>query len=138
MKIVLIDQNNLHLITRLLNESIKGRQTFRYFEKRPLDVIQNHIATCIMMNEQNLVGYGHLDRDGDDVWLGILVSDSFTGQGIGSKIIDFLFQVAKDNGVSKIKLSVDNDNIFAIKLYVKKGFKLFDMNKSLSIFNIEF
>ncbi|WMJ23980.1 GNAT family N-acetyltransferase [Paludicola sp. MB14-C6] len=52
----------------------------------------------------------------------LVVKDEYRNQGIGSKIVDFLTQKAREFGLSEIALGVDTDNLPAIHLYQKKGF----------------
>lgn len=55
----------------------------------------------------------------------ILSLDSLDqNKGIGSKLIDFVCQIAKKETCSKIKLITTNDNINAIKFYQKRGFDM--------------
>lgn len=97
--------------------------TFRYFQNRRFTVLENHLVTCLLMNENNPAGYGHLDKDGDTVWLGIAIAEEFKGKGLGKLIMEFLVSNAKSNRLSKLKLTVDDGNIPAIRLYEKFGFK---------------
>jgi ribosomal protein S18 acetylase RimI-like enzyme len=105
-----------------LDEFIKnntiGTTTFRYFSKRPYSVIKNHIYTCMYYDGDKCVGYGHLDKEGENIWLGVLVSDTETGKKIGGKIVDDLIMSTN----LEISLSVDVSNNRAIHIYEKKGF----------------
>ena len=87
-------------------------------------MIRNHIYTCLYYLDDECVGYGHLDKEDDKIWLGILVSDSKKGKKIGDEIMDDL--ISKTN--SDISLSVDIDNLPAYKLYEKKGFVTISRN----------
>lgn len=96
--------------------------TFRYFQNRSYSVLENHLVTCLLMDKNMPAGYGHLDKDGDNVWLGIAIAERFKGNGLGKLIMDFLVYHAKSNRLSKVKLTVDDGNIPAISLYKKFGF----------------
>lgn len=57
--------------------------------------------------------------------LEIMSLDSiYEKHGIGTKLINNVFQIAKDNNCIKIKLITTNDNINAIKFYQKRGFNI--------------
>lgn len=57
--------------------------------------------------------------------MGIAVLKNFWGVGIGSSLIDCFLKWAKSNGVTrKVDLLVREDNISAIGLYLKFGFKI--------------
>lgn len=106
---------------------IAGRDTlskFRYFNKRPLTVIGNHLLTLIYLEQGSPVGYGHLDNEDDKVWLGISVAHHYQGLGIGKRIMNKLIEYAHKNKIPKISLSVDKQNIRAFELYTRLGFCL--------------
>ncbi|WP_342513823.1 GNAT family N-acetyltransferase [Sporosarcina sp. FSL K6-1522] len=56
--------------------------------------------------------------------LGIVVSERFTGQGLGRVLMEQLIEWAASNGVTnKISLVTREDNLLAIELYEKLGFE---------------
>lgn len=122
MEIKEIDVTNKAEIAQILNSSPIGIESFRYFNKRPLDIIQNHKITVIGFVENTPVAYGHLDSEDGKTWLGVLVADNFHGKGYGSRILNYLIDFGVQNSINSICLSVDNNNRNAIELYEKKGF----------------
>ncbi|HBG38418.1 MAG TPA: N-acetyltransferase, partial [Clostridiaceae bacterium] len=57
--------------------------------------------------------------------LGIAVLKQFWGIGVGNFLMDYLFKWINSNGIiKKVDLSVREDNINAINLYIKWGFKI--------------
>jgi GNAT superfamily N-acetyltransferase len=124
MKIIKITQgNNTELLERFISTIGTASNTFRYFNSRPVSIIQNHLATLILLNEEGTpIAYGHLDKDGDDVWLGICVLPEYAGKGNGKKMMAELFNEARKLNLSQIVLTVDKDNSEAIGLYEKLGF----------------
>ncbi len=116
--------NETQLIKSFLLESPETIKSFRYFENRPLEVVSNHIITIIALFDNRAVGYGHLDKESNTIWFGIAVADSFKGKGIGKKIMKYLIDYADKIEVSELKLSVDFNNIVAIKMYEKSNFML--------------
>jgi len=52
----------------------------------------------------------------------MVVSPSARSQGIGTKLIDFAIQIAKEQGCKRITLLTDGDNTQAHKFYEKYGF----------------
>ncbi|MFC3880853.1 GNAT family N-acetyltransferase [Algoriphagus namhaensis] len=121
-KIGLGDLEALSLFVQNLGESSK---TFRYFESRPLTIIENHLLTVLASNnEGEEIGYGHLDLEDGVTWLGVAVSDKHVGKGLGTAIMNFLIDYADNNGVDELKLAVDKINKSAIKLYNRTGFKV--------------
>lgn len=57
--------------------------------------------------------------------LGIVVTEKFQGQGIGSELIRQMLEWSRANGVTtKIQLDTRTDNHGAVELYKKFGFKI--------------
>jgi len=97
-------------------------KTFRYFTSRPFATIANHLVTYIITQNDNKMAYGHLDPEGDNVWLGICVAEDYLRQGYGEKMMQHLLSYANRNEVPSIILAVDKSNLSAIKFYNKFGF----------------
>jgi len=112
-------------LKHIIKENVLGNKTFRYFDKREFSCLDNHILTNLYYVENDCVGYGHLDRDGENVWLGIMVLDNHVGKGYGNKIFESLINSTN----SDISLSVDKINIKAINLYKKYKFVIFSENE---------
>jgi GNAT superfamily N-acetyltransferase len=133
-QISITDKNE---IARLLTKCSNGIKSFRYFDKRPLEIIQNHKVTIIGYDNNNHpVAYGHLDSEDEKVWLGVLVADDMRGKGMGNQILDFLISFAIENKINRICLSVDNNNSIAIDLYKKKGFVETKRNDIFAIYEL--
>lgn len=125
MGIIEINQENINILKKFIGNELPN--SFRYFSSRTIECISNHKITIIFLDdiEKNPIGYGHLDDDNLNIWLGICVLPKYHGMGIGNKIMKYLVQKAKDIDIKKINLTVDIDNIIAKKLYEKMGFKIF-------------
>lgn len=111
--------------------------SFRYFNKRSFDALANHLCTWLWMEGAAPVAYGHLDRDGDTVWLGIAVQERFWGKGYGRWMMKLLLDSARGMGLRRIRLSVDNTNTSAIALYERYGFKLDNYDDRISFFTCD-
>lgn len=123
IKFIEITKQDSGLIKEFLRLSPESIKSFRYYQKRTIDIIDNHLITVIVMNGEKPVGYGHLDKEKQDVWLGVAVSDGYLGLGIGSKITEYLIAAAKRLQIQELKLTVDLNNKPALKLYERYGFK---------------
>ncbi len=55
--------------------------------------------------------------------LGISVRKNYWNCGIGSKLMEELIKYAKENGIEILNLEVRSDNVSAIHLYEKYGFR---------------
>ena len=122
-KIIKINKNNSHLLETFIAIAGKSLSTFRYFNQREITVIENHLCTYIIMEEDKPVAYGHLDKEDNIIWLGIAVSETSQGKGFGKIMLEKLIKFAEENDIPTIRLSVDADNKKAIQLYHKFGFR---------------
>lgn len=70
--------------------------------------------------------YGHVDNHTPS--LAISLYEQFRGKGIGTKLMESMLQLLKDEGYKKTSLSVQRNN-YAVKMYQKAGFKIIDENE---------
>jgi ribosomal protein S18 acetylase RimI-like enzyme len=113
---------SIELLELFFNNNPKNQTTFRYFKNRNFDSIKNHILTLLLYQNNDIIGYGHLDKEDDITWLGIMLGDKYVGNGLGGIIMDKLIQ----NSIDDIFLSVDKENLIAKNLYIKKGFYIIE------------
>jgi ribosomal protein S18 acetylase RimI-like enzyme len=97
-------------------------EKFRYFNNRGFEAIYKHKYTKLYFIEKKCVGYGHIDPENGFNWLGIFVTDTFRGIGVG----EFIMNDIIINFDETLTLSVDLDNHVAISLYKKIGFLEFE------------
>jgi ribosomal protein S18 acetylase RimI-like enzyme len=76
--------------------------------------------TARLFDESNR-GYGYVGPDVPE--LGMAISPSYRGQGIGTALMKALFDELKKRGISRVSLSVDPNNEAAVKLYRRFGFE---------------
>jgi ribosomal protein S18 acetylase RimI-like enzyme len=113
---------NISLLQSFLENAGTSLSSFRYYAARPLSVISNHLVTVVITEDGQPAGYGHLDKDGDTIWLGIAVKEDRKGKGLGNSIMNYLVSAGDELQLEKICLTVDYDNTAAISLYKKFGF----------------
>lgn len=82
-------------------------------------------------DEQNhLLGFAHFvlhgySSDGRLIGrIGIAIKDEFQGKGLGTKLMEKLIQLAKNNSVSLLFLEVLSTNDKGLALYKKYGFEI--------------
>lgn len=118
------NESEYHLIESFLKSAGQSLLYFRYFEKRGVEVLKNHALTLLLLLDKKPVGYGHLDRKADGIWLGLCIAESYQGKGLGLVILRKLLSSAEDLLIPEIFLSVDSNNVPAKKLYNRHGFRL--------------
>ena len=76
-------------------------------------------------NDRRLVGVVRLilDPDRKNGEFAIMVTDQWQGQGLGSKLMDFIIEIAKEMKVEKIYSQVSTENARMRSLCNKKGFE---------------
>lgn len=123
-KEVEIKEDNIDLLKVFIENLNEEKKTFRYYNNRSLRIISNHLYTSLLFLNDEPVSYGHLDKENDIVWLGILVKEQFQGKGIAKRMMSLLVARAKELNLTAIQLSVDKINNKAISLYLKYEFKV--------------
>ncbi len=89
---------------------------------------QNSILLLATINDKIIsiasITSSQKDRTKHVGTLGIVISEQFTGLGLGRKMMEQLIQWATSNGITnKISLVTREDNVLAIELYEKLGFE---------------
>ena len=127
-----IKDHETHLVNLFLENAGNSLESFRYFDKRPVSIISKHLITCLLLDNERPIGYGHLDREEDKIWLGIALKETEFSKGYGKVIMSFLFNYAIESGIAEIHLSVDKDNYAALNLYKGFDFKVVaELNNSI-------
>jgi perosamine synthetase len=130
--IIEINNSNINLLVQFLSNPLPS--TFRYFEKRNIDIIKNHIITLLLIKEKEAIGYAHIDYDKDSnrYWFGICILPSYHNKGYGNLLISNILIKSKIKQISSIYLTVDNNNIYAVKLYLKHNFIVIKQNEKFT------
>jgi len=117
-----INKDNKNILKDFISE-IKS-DTFRYFSKRDENIIENHILTVILIDDNdNKIGYSHIDCEDGKYWFGIYLHEEYRNKGLGNKLMNYIFNNHKIKSLNEIYLTVDKINVNAIKLYTKYNFK---------------
>jgi ribosomal protein S18 acetylase RimI-like enzyme len=109
-------------IEKFISTAGSSLNTFRYFKNRDVSCLDKHVVTFLYKQGHDYLGYGHLDKEGDDVWLGVCVAERHLGRGYGKQIMIDLLDAGSEQGIKSIRLTVDVNNSIAVKLYQKIGF----------------
>jgi acetyltransferase len=87
------------------------------------------IAIVVELDEEDhtkILGVGRLsiEPDGKTGELAFIIGDKWQGQGLGSKTVDFVLEIAKEMHVETVYAIMLPDNRRALNLTKKMGFKL--------------
>jgi GNAT superfamily N-acetyltransferase len=124
-----ITEDNIEILDNFIIKNTLP-STFRYFNKRKSDVIKNHIITILLMNDDIIIGYAHIDYE-NKYWFGICVLDDYKNKGYGTQLIKYIFNHEKIKKLNEIYLTVDKINNIAIHLYLKFNFTIIDEKDTL-------
>ncbi len=125
MEFIFINKSNIHLLKKFIE--LNNSTYFRYFNSRNPNIIINHITTFLLLENKNIIGYGHLDFE-KNIWLGICVLEKYVGKGYGKIIMKKLIEISIQKNIKKVYLTVDKSNTIALNFYKKYGFKKCDEN----------
>lgn len=77
----------------------------------------------VALHDTQIIGWGFLwNIQSGEPTFGLGVADDFQGQGLGSKLMDSVMEVARERRLKKVLLTAVQDNEVAWKLYEKRGF----------------
>jgi perosamine synthetase len=120
-----IDSSNINVLEEFIKKI--DNKHFRYFNKRGVECIENHKCTFIFYDiyKKEYFGYTHIDyeKSSNKNWFGIYLCELYRGKKIGGLLLNYTLQ---NIILDEIHLSVDHDNINAIKLYEKCGFEIYN------------
>lgn len=138
MEVIEIHNNEKHIaiLKTFLDNLGEAKNSFRYYNSRSLETINNHILTILVIENNLPIGYGHLDEEENIVWLGISVIPKYHNKGIGKLIMSYLVSKAQKLKISNIFLTVDIHNKPAQILYEKFNFKRINETKTYLKYNL--
>jgi ribosomal protein S18 acetylase RimI-like enzyme len=125
------NQNDLQILSKFISSLKEEKETFKYFDKRKIEIVFNHELTFLLFGiKDEILAYGHIEKEDDNYWLGILVPSKHQSKGNGVLMITKLIEESKKLKIPKITLSVYKTNKKAVHLYNKMGFTVFKENES--------
>ena len=96
-----------------------------YFIRKDQEI---YILSGLMNDKMIKVGYVNILFTDECVEIGVKIDPVYQGRGFGTESFDFIFKQAKLTK-KRIILTVFDNNVKAIKMYEKKGFRI--INKSV-------
>ena len=120
--IVEVDRSNFELINKLEN----AFSTVFSYKDYILNDFKNNIFSkyFIYFDKSNIIGFVNYYEIYDKIEIAnIYVDEMNRSKKVGSKMIEYLINLAKQKNVENITLEVNINNVVARKLYEKYGFK---------------
>lgn len=135
LKIIAVNKENIFLLENFIASLGVATKTFRYFTTRNLTALKNHFSTLLVVDDEGVaVGYGHLDKDADIVWVGIAVLPNHQGKQIGTMMMKKILEVADSKGINSLHASIDVLNVAIKRLLEKHGFVQLRTEGSISYY----
>jgi len=123
------DKESMVELDNFIKSNVLGAKHFRYFKNRPYSVLENHVYTSFYFQSNQLVGYGHLDVEGENLYAGIIVSDTEVGKNIGTEILIDLIQ----NSIKSLYCTVDILNLRSYNMLIRNGFRIVELKDTYYI-----
>lgn len=134
MEFLKINSSNIDILKNFFN--INNSKYFTYYKTRLYEnSIKNHVYTVIAKHNNDIIGYGHIDYQ-DKYWIGLYIHDNYQNRGYGKILLNHLIKISKDLFINILYLSVYNENIVAIHIYKKFGFKVIQKNNKNIIMSL--
>jgi ribosomal-protein-alanine N-acetyltransferase len=121
-----IDYKELEYLEAIEKESMGESFANIYTIKSIIEVGK----VIVLELEGEIVGVSQLLRNMEDCkkskLFGIYIRKKYRSRGLGEKLLQYSLSYLKKLGIEKCDLSVDPQNIKAIKMYEKNGFKVIE------------
>lgn len=119
--------SDLNLISDTLSDNFDEFWNYNVFKSE----LENPNSTYIVIKSNDeILGFAGIWKAYDDVHItNIVTRKDIRNQGIGSKLLEELINIAKKTGLETLTLEVNENNHSAIHLYEKFGFKVLGIRK---------
>ncbi len=88
-----------------------------------VELTQGNYAYYLIKNNNEIVGYIGIQLKGDNLFLSkIYIRSSERGDGIGKASMNFIKDLALENNMNRISLTVNKNNTDSIAAYYRLGF----------------
>ena len=117
---------------------LRNRSRYRFFEilrDTPHEVVVRYcnidydreiaiVAELVKSTPRKILGVARIsiESDGKNGEVAFIVRDQYQGVGLGTKLVDYVLDIAKDMGLEEIYAIVLQDNARAMDLMKKMGF----------------
>jgi acetyltransferase len=84
------------------------------------------VAEIVENGKRKILGVSRISIESDEKnsEMAFLVSDYWQGLGLGTKMVDYVLDIAKEKGMEKVHAIILQDNYRALSLTKKMGFKI--------------
>ncbi|MGM0600980.1 MAG: GNAT family N-acetyltransferase [Candidatus Rifleibacteriota bacterium] len=98
-------------------------ENFQSFNAIKKQIEADNYHYYLVLEKSNLIGYFAFKLNKNEMFLSkIYLTQATRGKGIARQIIDFLVRQTRNQGLNKIRLTVNKNNSNSIAIYKKLGF----------------
>ncbi|MDA8441642.1 MAG: GNAT family N-acetyltransferase [Peptococcaceae bacterium] len=135
IKIYLVQDFSLSLLKRMVNFGLNIFGETGMDEWGLVPQIRHGNVFLLKQDDKKIIGIAILMRDWEDIAKAYLIdyaiAEQFQGQGLGYHFLVEICKNLKEQGFERVGLTVDPENIGAVKLYKDKlGFKVAEMREN--------
>ncbi|MBR0785251.1 GNAT family N-acetyltransferase [Bradyrhizobium iriomotense] len=143
IEIIAISEAQIESFHRALDTVARERRYLAFLEAPPLEATRSFVLDMIAQgNPQfvalsggDVVGWCDIRRHPRPIYahagiLGMGLLQPFRGQGLGTRLITTTLAAARAAGLSRVELSVREDNRSAIALYMRVGFAVEGLSRN--------
>lgn len=117
-----MSENDLEEVTAIERRAFTDPWSKRAFQ---YDLKSDYAKPIVARFENHIAGYACLYLAADEMMIGnIAVSPDFQQRGIGSKMMEYIVDLAVNQSISQIALEVRESNQAARSLYLRFGFEI--------------
>ena len=88
-----------------------------------IEITRDNYAYYLIKDKNRIIGYIGIQLKGDDLFLSkIYIRSSERGNGIGKASMNFIKDLALENNMNRISLTVNKNNTGSIAAYYRLGF----------------
>ncbi|MHC2622962.1 ribosomal protein S18 acetylase RimI-like enzyme [Bradyrhizobium huanghuaihaiense] len=143
IEIIAISEAQIESFHRALDTVARERRYLAFLEAPPLEATRSFVLDMIAQgNPQfvalsggDVVGWCDVRRHPRSIYahggvLGMGILQPFRGQGLGTRLITTTLAAAQGAGMTRVELSVRENNLSAIALYKRAGFAVEGLSRN--------
>lgn len=133
---IIISKMTLSDLLQIKDVLISDFDDFWNFDVFRSELENENSKYLVAKYDGEIVGFAGIWKAVDDVHItNVVTKKCYRNKGIASKLLEKLIELAKKENVSSLTLEVNENNMYAIKLYEKYNFKKIGLRKNYYLQN---
>lgn len=128
---IIISRMTLSDLLEIKNILISDFDDFWNFDVFRSELENENSKYLVAKSDNEIIGFAGIWKAVDDIHItNIVTKKCYRNKGIGSRLLEELINLSKKENLSSLTLEVNENNIYAIKLYEKYNFKKIGLRKN--------